>query len=307
MSEPQTLRALQHAMAAQFDALPVAQRPDDPILEAGQALAALLGTSLAALRAPLRDGALAPASLVARAHAVVADVQRGMPMAYAVGVAPFRHLELAVDPRVLIPRPETEIVVEHALRVCADRAGGVAVDIGTGSGAIALSLAQEGRFDAVIATDISVDALTVAQANAARSADVLRCPVTFRHGSDLAPLVGERVRLIVSNPPYIAHAEADALPSAVRDWEPVTALFAAHDGMARYAAIVSAAPAVLEDGGWLVFECDARRAHQVAALFDAAEGWRDVLVFPDLTGRDRVCVGRYAAESAARSSGASAR
>ena len=296
VTEPVTLRALQQTMAAQFEALPHAQRPDDPMLEAGQVLAGLLGTSLAALRAPLREGALAPVSLAARAHSVVADVQRGVPMAYAVGVAPFRHLELQVDARVLIPRPETEIVVEHALRVCADRTGGVAVDVGTGSGAIALALAQEGRFEAVIATDISADALTVARANAARCAELLRCPVTFRLGADLAPLAGERVRLIVSNPPYIAHAEAAALPTAVRDWEPVTALFAANDGMARYEAIVAAAPAVLEEGGWLVFECDARRAHAVAALFDAALGWRDVAVFPDLTGRDRVCVGRYTGE-----------
>jgi release factor glutamine methyltransferase len=293
VSAGETQAALRDRIADVLRALPPETAPEDPRREAGQLLAALTGRSLAELRVPLHQGEVAPADLVARADAVLARLAQGMPMAYATGVAAFRHLELHVDPRVLIPRPETEIVVEHALRVCADRPGGVAVDIGTGSGAIALALAQEGRFERVIATDVSTDALAVARTNAARLAGALRCPVEFRLGADLAPLMGERVRLIVSNPPYIAHAEADALPAAVRDWEPPTALFAADEGMARYAAIVAGAPAVLEDGGWLVFECDARRAQRVAVLCDAAQGWRDVHIERDLTGRERVCVARF--------------
>jgi release factor glutamine methyltransferase len=293
--DPITLAQLRQRLAAELASLPPAMRPDDPVLEAGQLLAALLGTSLAALRLPLQSERPAPDDLVARVEETLGRLRRGMPMAYAVGVAAFRHLELHVDPRVLIPRPETEIVVEHALRVSADRRGGLAVDIGTGSGAIALALAQEGHFDRVIATDVSADALEVARANAVQLSGALRCPVECRLGADLAPVAGERIRLLVSNPPYIAHAEADALPSLVRDWEPVTALFAADDGMARYAAIIEAAPRVLEPNGWLVFECDARRAYDVASRFDAAVGWRDVAVHADLTGRDRVCVARYAA------------
>lgn len=293
MADPETLRGLRARVVETLRALPPALAPDDPLLEAGHLLASLTGRSLADLRLPLHRGDLAPPELVRRAEEALARLRAGMPMAYAVGVAAFRHLELHVDPRVLIPRPETEIVVEHALRVCADRAGGVAADIGTGSGAIALALAMEGTFDRVLATDVSGDALDVARENTERVRGALRCPVEFRLGADLAPLAGERLRLLVSNPPYIAHAEADALPAAVRDWEPPTALFAADEGMARYAAIVAGAPEVLEDGGWLVLECDARRAHRVSALVGAARGWREVRVERDLTGRDRVCLARY--------------
>lgn len=293
MADAETLRALRQRVADALRALPPELAPDDPVLEAGQLLGSLTGRSLADLRLPLHRGDAAPPDLVARVEEALARLQAGMPMAYAVGVAAFRHLELHVDPRVLIPRPETEIAVEHALRVCADRAGGVAADIGTGSGAIALALAMEGTFDRVIATDVSTDALDVARANAERVRGALRCPVEFRLGADLAPLAGERLRLLVSNPPYIAHAEADALPAAVRDWEPPSALFAADEGMARYVAIVAGAPSVLEDGGWLVFECDARRAGRVAALFQASRRWDDVRVERDLTGRERVCLARY--------------
>jgi release factor glutamine methyltransferase len=278
-----TLAALREALTARLG--------DDEL--AVDVLSALLLVGPAVVRERAHAGALVEHGVVARAEAIASRLEQGMPLAYATGTAAFRHLELMVDPRVLIPRPETEIVVEHALRVCADRPGGVAVDIGTGSGAIALSLASEGRFDRVIATDVSRDALDVARANAERVAGVLRCPVEFRLGADLAPVLGERVRLLVSNPPYIADDEANELPAAVRDWEPVTALFASDEGMARYAAMVASAPAVLEAGGWLVFECDARRAGRVAGLLRTSAGWDDVRVARDLVGRERVCVGRY--------------
>ena len=280
-----TLAALREALTARLG--------DDEL--AVDVLSALLLVGPAVVRERAHAGALVEHGVVARAEAVAARLEQGMPLAYATGTAAFRHLELMVDPRVLIPRPETEIVVEHALRVCADRPGGLAVDIGTGSGAIALSLASEGRFDRVIATDVSRDALDVARANAERVAGVLRCPVEFRLGADLAPVLGERVRFLVSNPPYIADDEANELPATVRDWEPVTALFASDEGMARYAAIVASAPAVLEAGGWLVFECDSRRAGRVAGLLRASARWDDVRVARDLVGRERVCVGRYRA------------
>jgi release factor glutamine methyltransferase len=290
-----TLAALRDRVALQLRALPAEQATGDARVSATHLLAAITGWLPAALALAMHRGDEATPELAARTDAVLARLAQGMPMAYATGVAAFRHLDLHVDARVLIPRPETEIVVEHALRVCAERPGGVAVDIGTGSGAIALSLAQEGRFDRVIATDVSADALDVARLNAARVQGSLRCPVEFRLGADLAPLAGERVRLIVSNPPYIAHHEAQALPAAVRDWEPPTALFAADDGMARYAEIVAGAPAMLEEGGWVVFECDAQRARRTAALFAPDRGWREVDVHEDLTGRDRVCVAQYGA------------
>lgn len=219
---------------------------------------------------------------------------RGEPLAYVLGEAPFRELLLHVDARVLIPRPETEVVVGEALRVVADRPGGTAVDIGTGSGAIALSLATEGQFAQVIATDVSADALAVAQANAAavRATVAAMAPVEFRAGADLAPLAGVSARVIVSNPPYIAHEEASALPPSVRDWEPTLALFAAHGGLARYEVLVRDAGAVLEPGGWLVLELDANRAAPVVAMATGA-GYEQVQVRQDLAGRDRVLLARW--------------
>jgi release factor glutamine methyltransferase len=214
---------------------------------------------------------------------------RGEPLAYAVGTAPFRHLVLRVDGRVLIPRPETEDVVEAALRATSDRAGGIAVDIGTGSGAIALALATEGRFDRVIATDVSVDALEVARLNAEEIRP--QVPVEFRLGSDLSPLEGLRARVIVSNPPYIAYDEASDLPSSVRDWEPATALFAADGGMARYDVLLAESPRFLEPDGVVVLEVDARRAGETAARAERL-GWLDIRILRDLSGRERVLVAR---------------
>jgi release factor glutamine methyltransferase len=218
----------------------------------------------------------------------------GEPMAYCVGTAPFRHLVLQVDRRVLIPRPETEIVVGEALRLTAHQPGGIAVDIGTGSGAIALSLATEGRFSRVIATDLSDEALAVAAANAALVAAAAphATPVEFRQGADLAPLRGIKARVIVSNPPYIAYSETAALPRSVRDWEPTVALVASDQGMARYAAMLAGAHELLEPFGWVVFEVDARRAQQTAALAET-QGYQQVTVGRDLTGRDRVVLAQH--------------
>jgi release factor glutamine methyltransferase len=222
-----------------------------------------------------------------RILAAVARREKGEPLAYAVGNAPFRHLTLRVDARVLIPRPETETVVEEALRVVKDRPGGIAIDIGTGSGAIALALATEGQFHRVIGTDISSDALDVARANAALIAPSV--PVEFRQGSDLGPLTGIRARVIVSNPPYIAYSEASGLPASVRDWEPVAALFASDGGMARYDVLLSGAARYLEPDGFLVCEVDAQRAGETA---DRARrlGWTNVRLVRDLAGRERVLV-----------------
>jgi release factor glutamine methyltransferase len=229
-----------------------------------------------------------------RIEAAVRRRATGEPAAYCVGSAPFRDLVLQVDRRVLIPRPETEVVVGEALRITADRPGGIAVDIGTGSGAIALSLATEGRFERVIATDLSDDALAVAAANAAHVAvtQPAAAPVEFRQGADLAPIADVRARVIVSNPPYIAYSEAAALPRSVRDWEPTVALLAADDGMARYDAMLTGAHGRLEPFGWVVFEVDARRAQRTAALA-TARGYQQVQIVRDLTGRERVVLAQH--------------
>lgn len=215
----------------------------------------------------------------------------GAPFAYAVGTAGFRHLVLEVDERVLIPRPETEVLVEEILaRVGAARqeaSWGVAVDIGTGSGAIALALATEGRFDRVIATDSSLDALAVARRNVERLRDDLRASVELRAGSLTAPVRSERVQLVVSNPPYVAYSEIEALPRNVRDWEPPTALLSGANGMAITAAIVQRSASILEPGGMLALEVDERRASLVAELVMASGNYIAVGVGLDLTGRER--------------------
>jgi release factor glutamine methyltransferase len=214
---------------------------------------------------------------------------RGAPFAYAVGRAPFRHIVLNVDERVLIPRQETELLVEIVRECMADRLGGTVVDVGTGSGAIALSLAAEGNFDRVIATDISGGALAVAVANHERLAGAMRCPVEFRHGSLLAP-IHERVRAIVSNPPYIAFDEARELPSSVRDWEPVFALLSGSNGMRATAQLVRSAADRLEVGGILALEVDSRRASLAAELVATDSRFAGVSVRLDLTGRERFVV-----------------
>ncbi|MGK2934786.1 MAG: N5-glutamine methyltransferase family protein [Gemmatimonadaceae bacterium] len=219
------------------------------------------------------------------------SVNRERPVQYAEGKAYFRHLELTVDERVLIPRPETEVVVDWALKL-AGIGGGIAVDIGTGSGAIALSLALEGSFERVIATDVSADAIEAAGANLARLGPTLRAPVELRLGSFLAPVLGVGARLLVSNPPYIAAKEMHGLPANVRGWEPPLALLSGEDGMAATATIIEGAHRVLAPGGWLVLETDSTRARAAETLVRAQDRYADIAVHSDLTGRDRVLVAR---------------
>jgi release factor glutamine methyltransferase len=237
-----------------------------------------------------RDASL-DTRIVSAAHEAAGRLCTGSPFAYAVGTAQFRHLTLTVDDRVLIPRPETEVLVAEVLDRMKTRFGaenwGTAVDIGTGSGAIALSLAAEGRFERVIATDASVDALAVARLNYGRCRERLEAVVEFRHGSFLSPVSGERVTLVVSNPPYIAFSEIEALPPSVRDWEPPVALFSGHDGMAATAAIIRGSASILASGGLVALEVDERRASLAADLMMQHGGYTEIGVRLDLTGRER--------------------
>ena len=213
----------------------------------------------------------------------------GAPLQYAVGKANFRNLTLAVDERVLIPRPETELLVDLVLQRA--RRGGVAVDVGTGSGAIAIALAIEGKFDRVVATDISLDALEVARTNAQACGAAVR----FEHADLLAFALrepraesrGPHFAAIVSNPPYITFDEAVQLPPSVRDWEPALALFSPRDGLAHTARLVAQAASMLQDEGLLALEVDARRASLVAELVARDERYAQVSVELDLTGRER--------------------
>ncbi len=213
---------------------------------------------------------------------------RGMPIQYAVGKAPFRHLTLDVDQRVLIPRPETESLVDIVLQMAPS---GTVADVGTGSGAIAISLATEGKYDSVIATDISGGALDVARKNALRYEADIRGRIHFREGSLLEPLGDERFDAIVSNPPYIAEEEMQALPADVRDWEPHLALVSGKDGLDAIREIIGGGAALLRPGGLLALEADSRRAERTADILRAVGEYEKVEVTKDLTGRPRFVTG----------------
>ena len=215
----------------------------------------------------------------------------GMPLAYAVGRASFRHLTLEVDERVLIPRVETEVLVERVLERCTPKTRAVA-DIGTGSGAIALSLAFEGKFERVFATDVSLDAINVATGNAASLSKGLQSPVVFRHGSLLAPLRGEKLDAIVCNPPYISFAEIGELPADVRDWEPSVALLCAQDGLSVTRDLIHQAPDAIGSGGLLALEVDTVRAGTVAEMIAVDGRYAEIEVLLDLTGRERFVFAR---------------
>jgi release factor glutamine methyltransferase len=260
---------------------------DDAKREAGDIVAAVL--DVPRFWALLHEADVLDAAVVLACRRAAKHRCEGAPFAYAVGRSAFRNLTLHVDERVLIPRQETEMLVDEIL---ARERTGLAIDVGTGSGAIALALASEGQFERVIGTDVSGGAVAVARANGDRLATSLTAPVEWREGALLAPVQGERARVIASNPPYIAFDEATALPASVRDWEPPFALYSASGGMAISASIIRGAPDVLEPGGLLVMELDSRRASLAAELALASGRYRDVSVRLDLTGRERFLIAR---------------
>ncbi len=222
------------------------------------------------------------------------------PLQYITGEAGFREITVRVDRRVLIPRPETEVLVGEVLawaasvdaaRLEGDSTGAAtgtfsALDVGTGSGAIALSLAHEGPFT-VVATDASRDALELAASNAERLGLLDR--IHFRAGPLWAPVAeGETFDVVVSNPPYVAEAERSGLMPEVRDWEPEEALFAGEDGLAVIRAIVEGAADRLRPGGLLALEVGMGQADAVAGLVDARRAYGAPRVVSDLAGHDRV-------------------
>lgn len=215
---------------------------------------------------------------------------RREPLQYIEGRAAFRDLVLEVDRRVLVPRPETEVLVGEVLRRCAGREGLRALDVGTGSGAIALSLATEGPFARVVATDVSADALAVARANHAAAAP--GAPVEFRAGAGYAPVADERFDVIVSNPPYIAEHERAEMDPEVVEWEPAQALFAGADGLDVIRELVAGAPQHLRPGGLLALEIGAGQGTAVLDLVGATPGLEAAELRPDLAGRDRIVLAR---------------
>lgn len=220
---------------------------------------------------------------------LVARRSGGEPLAYVTGVAGFRRLLLHVDRRVLIPRPETEGLVELVLR---EAPGGRVADVGTGSGCVALALADEGSYAEVTATDASPGALAVARENALR----LGLRVTFLEGDLLAPLAGRLFDAVVSNPPYLSDREYAGLDPSVRDWEPAGALASGPEGMDHLRRLLAGAGALLAPDGLLALEVDARRAVRTAGAA-AAAGWRQVTVHDDPFGRARYVLARAGARA----------
>lgn len=198
--------------------------------------------------------------LVAKYEEVLAQLDRGVPFGYAVGSVGFRTLDLKIDARALIPRPETEGLVDLVLAHCST---GLVADIGTGSGCIALALAVEGRFEKIVAVERSAEAAALARENLARIHPAT--PIEIREGNLLEPLLnkGERYRAIVSNPPYLTAAEYEELDPSVRAFEPREALVSGTDGLDATRALFAGAQGLLEPGGLLAVEIDERRADNV--------------------------------------------
>jgi release factor glutamine methyltransferase len=259
----------------------LARVSDSPRLDAELLLAHVMGVSRAWLVAHADDPAAAGPfeSLVARRVS-------GEPLAYILGFRDFWKLSLIVTPAVLVPRPETELLVELALRH--PPAPARLLDLGTGSGAIALALASERPNWAVTATDVSPEALAVARANAVEL-DLTR--VELLQGSWYEPVAGRGFDLIVSNPPYVGQDDPE-LAHPTLGHEPQSALTPGRDGMAALRAIIEGAPRHLARNGWLLLEHGYRQAEKVAREL-VARGFGHVRSHRDLAGHERVTEARW--------------
>lgn len=246
------------------------------------------------------------AQLFARMSAPIATEARGTflqlvqrralrePLAYLTGVREFWSLEFRVTPAVLIPRPETELLVETALRLLAQAKTLASplrlLDIGTGSGCLAIVLAKELPTAEVWAVDASLPALAVAQDNAQRLGVAER--IHFLQ-SDLCTALSQAERsfdLLVTNPPYIAHGELATLQPEVRNWEPGMALAGGEDGLDFYRRLLEESSQYLHSGGWLVMELGARQAAAVLDLFRASQSFQNPYCLRDYAGHERVVV-----------------
>lgn len=239
----------------------------------------------------LRRETEASPDVLQRFRKAVEQRRKGVPFAYAAGRTGFRTLDLAIDPRALIPRPETEglvdLVLEYGSREPGAGRRGLAADIGTGSGCIALALAIEGDFEKVVGVERSAAAAALARENVDRVAP--RTPVEIREGNLLGPLVdkGERgtYRVIVANPPYLTESEFAELDASVRDFEPREALVSGASGLDATRGIFAGAGALLEHGGLLALEIDERRSDAVRDL-GKGYGWT-VAIHKDVFGYPR--------------------
>lgn len=230
-----------------------------------------------------RDAVVDPADIT-RMEGAVARRAAGEPLAHVTGLIGFRRLTLRSDRRALIPRPETEGLVELML---ARQGDGRIVDVGTGSGCIALALADEGRYRSVTAVDRSSEALSLA----AENARLVGHRIDLVQGDLLQAIAPGSMDAVVSNPPYLTDGEYANLDGSVRDWEPAAALASGTDGLEATRRLLDMAGTVLRPQGWLALEVDALRAGEVAAMAQAA-GWSLAMVHMDLFGRARFVTAR---------------
>jgi release factor glutamine methyltransferase len=217
----------------------------------------------------------------------------GEPLQYILGHQEFWSIDFKVDPRVLIPRPETELLVEQSLSILSGtpfKRPPFVLEIGTGSGAVAISLAKEVRDIFLVATDISREALMLANENA-KSSGVLH-QIKFVHGNLFHPFRLSRERepfdLILSNPPYITYSEIEGLAREVRDYEPIIALNGGEDGLTFYRNIISQAPFYLKKGGWLLLEVGQTQGEKVSELIQKRGDFLTPQRLQDLSGIERV-------------------
>ena len=260
---------------------------DEPRLSCEWLASALLGRRRTAL--PL--GEIPPPTVVDRLRAGIRRLGAGEPVQYVTGEWDFRLLTLRTDSRALIPRPETEQLVELALadKTLWAKPSPLIYDVGTGTGAIALSLAYERPACRVVAVDCEEPALALARENAARCG--LTGRVAFVGGRNCAGAAPASVDAIVSNPPYIASRVVDALPAKIRDHEPRTALDGGPDGLDVIRSLVHDAAIALVRGGSLFLEIGDEQGADVQALLEDA-GFSGAHVFADFAGKPRFAVGR---------------
>jgi release factor glutamine methyltransferase len=263
---------------------------DDPRHEAEILLGAALGQPRSYLMAhperPVLD-----CEATDRYEAHITRRAHGEPIAYILGEKEFWSLPIAVEPSVLVPRPETELVVERALAHLPMDAPLDVLDLAAGSGAIALAIANERPQCRVVGTDVSADAVSLAIMNAARLG---LGRVAFHVGSWFEPVVGRRFDLVASNPPYIAVGDP-RVEATVRRFEPHTALYSGPTGLEALERIAADAPRHLQPGGWLVLEHGDLQGPAVRALLES-RGFESIATHRDLGGCERCTEGRWPAE-----------
>jgi len=273
---------------------------ESPRLDAECLLAFLLGRDRLHLYAAAEERMPPPVFEVYRA--LLGRRQAREPLAYLTRTKEFWSLSFAVTPAVLIPRPETETLVETAVARLGELQAPVIADIGTGSGAIAVAVAKALPDSRLYATEISSRALDVARENAARHGVLER--ITFVHGDLVEPLLclglAHHCDLMVSNPPYVATRELAGLPAEVR-YEPLEALDGGSDGLDVHRRLINGASTLLRPGGWLALEMAPGQGPSLSRLLQEQGAFGDIEVTPDLSGRERVIVARCTGPGSARS------